>query len=190
MLIVRLNRLLRKSVEQLSANLLRQNKLHLRAMRNEIWNINHRFYIQQLPPINIKSHLVTLGLGNDRNTSGGFRVKRLHSWKHHTPWGREFTTRYTRCLIWQLFLRLVGCGWEHHTPWGRQFTTKYILCTRCVIWQLFSRLVSCGWEHHTPWGREFTTRYILCTSTLTTICKAFDVEHHTPCWGREWDIKS
>ena len=51
--------------------------------------MNHRFYIQQLPPINTKSHLVTLGLGYNRNTSGGFRVKRLHGGEHHTPWGEN-----------------------------------------------------------------------------------------------------
>ena len=156
MLIVRLNRLLRKSVEQLSANLLRQNKLHLRAMRNEIWNINHRFYV----------------------TSSDFhQISPCHTW----AWLQPEHKRWLPCQT--------APRWGASHTLGQKIYHK-VLCTRCVIWQLFSRLVSCGWEHHTPWGREFTTRYILCTSTLTTICKAFDVEHHTPCWGREWDIKS
>ena len=48
----------------------------------------------------------------------------------------------TRCVIWQLFLRLVGCGWEHHPPCLGERIYRKVLCTRCVIWQLFLRLVS------------------------------------------------
>merc|ERR1719490_386812 len=66
LLIVRLDRFFSKAVQQLSANLLRQHKLHL----------------------------VTFGFGHNWDTGSCFSVKGLNSWKHDTPGLFDVLTLY------------------------------------------------------------------------------------------------